>query len=146
MVVSGTLNIHGVVPSTVTTYLKQTAMKNDSAIFVNSKSGWAVGDTIVIAPTFSAWDEFEQKTITAINSDGSLQLDSPLAYTHYGSSSNTISNHYGKLDTRARVGHINRNVKIVPGPDSGWGYSVTIYGYRDTNDNLWIGNAEVSGV
>ena len=44
------------------------------------------------------------------------------------------------------MGHVNRNVKIVPGPDAGWGFSVTIYGYKDTNNNTWIGNAEISGV
>ena len=56
MVVSGTLNIHGVAPPTVHTYLKSTAMSGDSTITVNSASGWAVGDTIVIAPSFSAWN------------------------------------------------------------------------------------------
>lgn len=56
MVVSGTLNIHGVAPSTVNTYLKQSAMSNASSIVVNSKSGWAVGDTIVIAPSFTQWN------------------------------------------------------------------------------------------
>ena len=56
MVVSGTLNIHGVAPPTVHTYLKSTAMSGDSTITVNSASGWALGDTIVIAPSFSAWN------------------------------------------------------------------------------------------
>lgn len=146
MVVSGTLNIHGVAPSTVHTYLKQSAMSGDTIIKVNSHSGWAVGDSIVIAPSFSAWNEFERRTIQSINADGTLTLDSALTYTHYGDSSNTISNNYGTLDTRARVGHINRNVKIVPGPDAGWGFSVTVYGYKDTNNKTWVGNAEMSGV
>ena len=44
------------------------------------------------------------------------------------------------------MGHINRNVKVVAGPDSGWGYSVTVYGYRDTNDNLWVGSVDMTGV
>ena len=47
---------------------------------------------------------------------------------------------------RARVGHVSRNVRIVPGPAASWGFSVTIYGYKDTNNNTWIGNAEISGV
>ena len=48
MVVTGTLNLHGVAPSTVTTYLTQTAMRGDISIFVNSKTDWQVGDSIVI--------------------------------------------------------------------------------------------------
>ena len=56
MVVSGTLDIHGVAPATVHTYLKSTSFSGDSQITVNSASGWAVGDTIVIAPSFSAWN------------------------------------------------------------------------------------------
>jgi hypothetical protein len=54
-----------------------------------------------------------------------------LAYTHYGSGSITIDNNYGKLDTRTRVGHVNRNIKIVPGTDAGWGFTVVVYGFQD---------------
>lgn len=34
----------------------------------------------------------------------------------------------------------------MAGPDAGWGYSVTVYGYRDTNNNLWTGSVQLSGV
>ena len=75
-----------------------------------------------------------------------MTLDSALAYTHYGSSGFAIDNHYGTLDTRARVGHMNRNIRIMAGPDAGWGYSVTVYGYRDSSNALWIGDAQLTGV
>ena len=80
-----------------------------------------------------------------MNADGSITLNASLKYTHYGANSVTINNHYGELDTRTRVGHVNRNVKIVPGPDYGWGYTVIIYGFLD-GDILRIGNAQISGV
>ena len=44
------------------------------------------------------------------------------------------------------MGHVNRNMKIVPGPDMGWGFSVIVYGYRDTDNKLWIGNVDISAV
>jgi len=68
-----------------------------------------------------------------------------LQYTHYGSSSLTISNNFGTLDARARVGHINRNIKIVPGPDAGWGFTVIVYGFMDGNISR-IGSAQINGV
>ena len=72
----------------------------------------------------------------------------PLTYTHYGSGSLTVNNNYGKIDTRTRVGHVNRNIKIVPGPDAGWEYSVTVYGFRDGGANgvVRIGNVQLKGV
>lgn len=53
-VVTGTLNLFGVRPSTVTTYLKQTALANSNTIFVSSSTDWIVGDQIALAPSFSA--------------------------------------------------------------------------------------------
>ena len=76
-------------------------------------------------------------------------MASPLAYTHYGSDTTTINNTYGTLDARARVGHVNRNIQIVSGPDEGWGYSVIVYGYQDgntTNGTLRRGSVQLNGV
>ena len=72
------------------------------------------------------------KTITAISSE-TITLDSALQYTHYGGSSANLNTEYGTLDQRARVGHLTRNIKIVPGPDADWGFTVYVYGYRDGN-------------
>jgi hypothetical protein len=72
-------------------------------------------------------------------------LSAPLAYTHYGAGSITISNSIGQLDTRARVSHITRNVKVVPGPDAGWGFTVIVYGYMDATI-LRVGSTQLSGV
>ena len=53
MAVTGQLNLYGVAPTTVSTYLTQTAAKNSSTLFVASSTDWAVGDTLVISPSFS---------------------------------------------------------------------------------------------
>lgn len=100
---------------------------------------------MVISPSFSTYSEYEKVTISAINTDESLTLTSPLQFTHYGASSLTINNQLGTLDARTRVGHVNRNIKILPGPDAGWGFSVIVYGYKD-GEIMRIGNVNLDGV
>lgn len=144
-VVSGSLNLYGNAPSSVSTHLSQSALINTTTLFVGDSTGWAAGDTLVLSPSFSKYNEFESVTIQSINADGSITITAPLNYTHYGASSLTINNHYGRLDTRTRVGHVNRNIKIVPGPDAGWGFTVTVYGFQD-GDITRIGSVQLSGV
>lgn len=57
----------------------------------------------------------------------------------------TINNNIGTLDTRASVGHVTRNIKILSGPDNGWGYSVVVYQMWDGKINR-PGQATFSGV
>ena len=60
-----------------------------------------------------------------------MTLATALQYTHYGAADLTVNNEYGTIDTRTKVGHVNRNVTITAGADSGWGFSVYVYGYLD---------------
>lgn len=74
-----------------------------------------------------------------------------LRYKHYGDSSPTITNAVGTLDTRAGVGLLTRNIKIIAGQDAGWGYHLIAYGYNDdtTYSNMTIlrsGNVVLEGV
>ena len=57
----------------------------------------------------------------------------------------TIDNQYGTLDTRTRVGHLSRNIKIVAGPDANWGFTTIVYGYVD-GTTLRSGNVFLDGV
>jgi hypothetical protein len=43
------------------------------------------------------------------------------------------------------VGHINRNIQILPGPDVNYGFTVVVYGYKDGNNTL-LGAANINGV
>ena len=70
----------------------------------------------------------------------------PLEYTHYGDTKETVASIYGSLDTRARVGHISRNIQILAGPDAGWGFSIYVYGYTDDFGVKHIGSAQLIGV
>lgn len=144
-VVTGSLNLYGIAPRTVTTCLTKTALKGSSTIYVASSTDWKVGDTIALAPSFSNALEYETATIQSINSDGSITLTQALNYTHFGDSSITISNSYGQLDTRAQVGHLNRNIQIVAGPDYGWGFTLIVHGFMDGTIHR-VGNVNLMGV
>jgi hypothetical protein len=83
-------------------------------------------------------------TITALTST-SVTFTPGLNHTHFGSPSQ-ITNSYGTLDTRAAVGHINRNIQIVAGANVGWGFRVLVYGYIDPNNITRTGVTSLSGV
>lgn len=69
-----------------------------------------------------------------------------MQYTHFGDNSVTVTSVHGNLDTRATVGHINRNIKITAGADSGWGFSVIVYGYTGNDTVRRVGTAKLVGV
>ncbi len=56
MVVTGSLNLFGVAPATVSTYLTKTAFSGDRTLYVDGSKGWRVGDTLVISPSFSTYN------------------------------------------------------------------------------------------
>ena len=55
-VVTGSLELFGVAPATTITYLTETALKGSTSIKVSAQSGWKVGDTIVLSPSFSTFN------------------------------------------------------------------------------------------
>lgn len=62
-----------------------------------------------------------------------VQFTPALKYKHYGSPTATVTNAVGTLDTRAGVGLLTRNIRIIPGQDSNWGYRMLVYGFIDFN-------------
>lgn len=144
MVVTGILNLFSTKPSSTNTHLTRTAFKNTSVIYVGSSSGWKAEDSLAISSSFKN-NEHEMVVIKSINTDGSITLKNPLKYTHYGSSSMTISNSYGTLDSRSKVGHITRNIKIVSGHDAEWGYNIIVYG-KNTSSGKLVGSINFDGV
>jgi len=146
MVVTGSLNLYGQPTTTAQTTLKQTATAGSSTIQVGTVD-WSAGDIIVLSPSFSKSTEHERKVIQSVNLDGSVTLTTPLSYTHYGASTITINNNYGTLDTRTRVGHLSRKILIATGPNSGYGFTVVIYGYFDSSTNSTVvGTVNLKGV
>lgn len=50
-----------------------------------------------------------------------------------------------EIDARAIVGHLTRNIKIVSGNSTSWGYRILTYGYLEC-DAPKIGVLKLSGV
>jgi len=144
-VVTGILSLYGISPSTVSTNLVASAFPGDTSLIVDSTSGWALGDEIVIAPSFSSSREYERVQITGI-SGNTVSFSSALLYTHYGAPAITISNSYGTLDTRASVGHVTRNIKFISGPDLAWGYTLVIYTMWEDGITYLAGQAILNSV
>ena len=82
--------------------------------------------------------------ITGI-ADNTITFTPALKFTHYGSGSVTINNTIGQLDTRAAVGHVTRNIKVVSGPESGWGYTIVDYQIWEGATSS-VGTLALSGV
>lgn len=57
-VVAGSLNLYGSPPSTVIATLSETAFQNSTQIKVDDYTGWAAGDNITLAPSFSIATEY----------------------------------------------------------------------------------------
>ena len=88
-------------------------MAGSNSIQVVGSTGWSVGDTIGISPSFRIHTEYEKVTITKISADGLTVTFTPaLLYNHYGDSSQFNTDH-GRIDLRAKVAHLNRNITIV---------------------------------
>jgi hypothetical protein len=58
-----------------------------------------------------------------------------------------VNNTYGILDMRAAVTVLERNIRIIRGPDANnWGYRVLIYAYLDQDNVTRAGSANLQGV
>lgn len=143
-VISGKLHLYASTPSTVWSKLREYATAGSTSIKVLNAGSWAVGDQLVIAPSFHGQEEFEKVTITAI-SGTTITFAPALEFDHYGANDITLDTKHGDLDARAGVGHITRNIKVVSGPDSGWGYNMVVYGFIEGNITR-TGNVIFSGV
>jgi hypothetical protein len=58
LVVTGSLNLYGNTPGTVTTYLSASAFAGDSLLYVGGNSGWNAGDSLVLSPSFGVYNQY----------------------------------------------------------------------------------------
>ena len=84
----------------------------------DSTFDWAVGDYIFIATSTINVTHSEYRTITAIDG-GSITLDNPLAYYHYGAAESTATKYNG-VDIRNEVLLLSRNVKVKGEEQDAW--------------------------
>jgi hypothetical protein len=102
-----------------------------------------VGDQLALSPSYGSYLEYETVRITSIVNANTIQV-SALMFNHYGSPA-PLSSPYGSIDVNTHVGHLNRNIQIVPGPDYGWGVNLLVYGFMD-GDIHRVGSVQLSGV
>ena len=110
-----TISMHGVDSRKVSwTQLSDNVRKGDTVISLSQKVNWEVGDEIVVAPSGFDATEAERRTITAVNGN-KITLNAALEHDHFGK----IDTVDGKrLDMRAEVGLLSRNIDIQGAEDS----------------------------
>jgi len=120
----GTIDIHGCPKTTTWTELSQTAEIGDQSITLTHpvKDDWFVGNQIIIAATgdITNFHRSEKRNITSVSNDGyTVFLDSPLDWRHISVCSNGPGDNglgwgwAGTICTRAEVGLLTRNVKMM---------------------------------
>jgi hypothetical protein len=108
-VAGGTLDLHGASASKKSwTRLNAHANAGATSITLAETTGWAVGDTIVIAPSGTDARQAERRTITAI-SGNTYTLNATLSYDHWGALQ-TIAGQ--TVDQRATVALLTRNIVV----------------------------------
>lgn len=129
LAVTGLLEFYGSPPAVTITRLAAIAPKGANTITVKSLDGWRVGNQIVIGATYSGQAEDEVFKINAI-SGNTITLNGTLKYEHYGDANPFTNSQGGKIDMRAAVGLLTRNIRITRGPDpDNWGCRVQVYSY-----------------
>ncbi len=82
--------------------------------------GWDVGDEIVVGPTSYSPEEAEAFTIVSIQGN-KINLNRPVTYKHLGVVETYQGTYNGqvKLDLRAEVANLSRNIRILPDESAG---------------------------
>ena len=121
----GALELHGRHISHTWTHLTSTANVGDTQITVElDVSDWRVGDEIVIASTNDrhSMGENEKHKIASIDSDGkTITLENALKFKHI-SLTQTFGDH--EIKTRAEVGLLTRNIKVMGSQNTEFFYEI----------------------
>ena len=127
----GTLDIHGCPKTTTWTELDVTVEVGESEITLTHpvEDDWFVGNEIIIAATgdITNFHRSEKRKIAGVTNNGyTVQLDEPLEHRHIAVCSNGPNNNgqgwgwAGTLCTRAEVGLLTRNVKMMGNFNEDW--------------------------
>jgi hypothetical protein len=100
------------------TTIASTITPGDTSFITSVDVDWQVGETIVVASTSFFHYEAEQKTIVSV-ANRTITVDSPFVNQHV-----SVVESYGasdKLEMRAEVGLLTRNIKMMGDPTSAVG-------------------------
>ncbi len=125
-VMDGVLALHGSAPGPSWTRLTTHARPGEAVLHVEDATGWAPGDTVVVASTdFEAWEgasgspdardrQVEERMLVAVEGTR-LTLDRPLGFHHVGEAETVAG---VRVDARAEVVRLTRRVVIEGDPAS----------------------------
>lgn len=108
-VVDGILDIHGTKTAHSWTKLGAEVAPGATQIVLAEAPGWRVGDRVVIATSSTRMDDYDAAEIAAIDGK-TVTLKAPLKFKHFGTVRMVGDE---KVDVRAEVGLINRNIVIA---------------------------------
>lgn len=108
---SATLEMRG---APLVPWTRLASNSSGNTLVLQDKVNWRVGDKIVVTSSRLEETEAEERTITAISSNGkTLTLNSNLTYPHKGMTRSwTKSGKTWSLDVRAEVGLLTRNLTV----------------------------------
>ncbi|XP_072177767.1 fibrocystin-L-like [Diadema setosum] len=117
---NGTVDMHGKHVPIMWTHLAETIEPGATQLTLMKAVTWEVGDHFVIASTGDRHkqNQNEERTITAISGDGmTLTFEPPMDYEHIS----IVQEVEGVvLETRAEVGLLTHNVKMMGNVNSDW--------------------------
>ena len=115
----GTLDLHGLHVPITWTHLRSTADVDATELHLLKAVTWKPGDQIILAPTGKSQREFEELTITGVsNANKTLQITPALRYKHISVVQTFDGIH--RVETRAEVGLLTRNVRVRGSVHSEW--------------------------
>lgn len=110
----GTLRLIGQTKNSQWLKLRKTALAGEDQIHLTEAVNWSPGDQVVMASTNYNMNEAEQRTIKAILNNGMVvQFTQPLSYTHWGTVQSFMGTRTWKVDQRAEVANLTRNIVIA---------------------------------
>jgi len=136
MVMSGTLDLHGLAPVVPWTKLNAHASAGATALTLADNVDWSVGDEIIVAPTdYFNVAQTERRTLSFVSGDA-LEISTPLTAFRWGLLQYATANGLSLtpenmvvpahadtptvLDERAEVANLTRNIVIQAPDDPAW--------------------------
>lgn len=148
----GRLELYGKPRQTRWTRLKAPAVKGtpwiETVDDVVTNGDWVAGDQIVLSSTSHDPFDAERATIAAVfPSTGSILLQAPLQFNHFGSASDETFTNGKTLDVRGEVGVVSSNIRISAGAwaveNFGFGCQVLTASYGDYTGSAVLDNVHI---
>jgi hypothetical protein len=121
----GRLNMWGKERSFKMARLTAPANIGDTTVTVETKNVDLVeGDRIAFPSTTAVYDQYDTKTVVSYDSStGTITLDSPLSWYHFGAAESTAGKYSG-VDIRGEVLSLSRNIKVIGEEIDDWGAQI----------------------